>query len=75
MDIKEKTSGAFKRKQRQQREETKQKFPKIDTFLTKCDISAVSTETENLYSSDDSRVIINRDTTVSNEKLTRLMNN
>lgn len=52
MDIKKKTSGAFKRKQRQQREEMKQKLPKMDKFLTKtkCDISTVSTETENVDS-------------------------
>jgi len=59
MDTKKKTSGAFKRKQRQQREEMKQKLRKIDKFLTKtkCDIStlsSVSTETENVDSSDDS---------------------
>jgi len=67
MDIKKKTSGAFKRKQRQQREEMKKKLPKMDTFLTKtkCDISTVSTETENVDSSDDSNIM----TTVSNEKL------
>lgn len=68
MDIKKKTSGAFKRKQRQQREEMKQKLSKMDKFLTKtkCDISTVSTETENVDSSDDSNIM----TTVSNEKLT-----
>ncbi|XP_060846279.1 zinc finger MYM-type protein 1-like [Rhopalosiphum padi] len=43
------------RKQRQQREEMKQKLPKMDKFLTKtkCDISTVSTEMENVDSSDD----------------------
>lgn len=72
MDIKKKTSGAFKRKQRQQREEMKQKLPKMDTFLTKTkyDISTVSTETENVDSSDDSKTMITVSSTVSNEKLT-----
>ncbi|KAL4113619.1 hypothetical protein QTP88_017212 [Uroleucon formosanum] len=49
---KKETSGAFKRKQRQQREEMKRKLPKMDKFLTKtkCDISTVNTETENVDS-------------------------
>lgn len=66
MNGKKKTGGAFKRKQRQRKTKMKKKLPKMDTYLTKCDISTVSTEIENVDSSDDSMVTA----TISNEKLT-----
>ncbi|GBP90194.1 hypothetical protein EVAR_64176_1 [Eumeta japonica] len=42
MDTKKKHSGAFKRRQRQERKDTRQKFPKIDKFLSQPSTSSFS---------------------------------
>lgn len=66
MKKKKKTSNAFKRKQRKQREEMKQKLHKINTFLGTSNLNTVFTETKYVNSSNNSRV----STTVSNKKST-----
>ena len=64
MDKNKKMSGAFKRKQRKQREEMKKKLQKMDKFLVTSDISTVIPETEKVVLSDESRA----SSTISNEK-------
>ena len=53
MDKKKKPSGAFKRKQRQEREESKQKLPKIDKFFSQASgITSgqnISTDSDSIY--------------------------
>jgi len=53
---KKKTSGIFKGKQRQHREEMEQNLSKMNTFIVKRDKSTVIIETKNSDSYDDSMV-------------------
>lgn len=55
MDKKKKPSGAFKRKQRQEREESKQKLPKIDKFFSQ---PSASTSGQNISIDSDSNNVV-----------------
>lgn len=55
MDKKKKPSGAFKRKQRQEREDSKQKLPKIDKFFSQ---PSASTSGQNISIDSDSNNVV-----------------
>ncbi|GBP40566.1 hypothetical protein EVAR_7565_1 [Eumeta japonica] len=55
MDNKKKPSGAFKRKQRQEREDSKQKLSKIDKFFSQ---SSASTSGQNISIDSDSNNVV-----------------
>ncbi|GBP67739.1 hypothetical protein EVAR_40510_1 [Eumeta japonica] len=55
MDNKKKPSSTFKRKQRQEREDIKQKLPKIDRFFSQ---SSASTSGQNISNDSDSNNVV-----------------
>ncbi|XP_063978867.1 uncharacterized protein LOC135163397 [Diachasmimorpha longicaudata] len=55
MDKKKKPSGAFKRKQRQEKEDSKQKLPKIDKFFSQ---PSASTSGQNISIDSDSNNVV-----------------
>ncbi|GBP36085.1 hypothetical protein EVAR_93776_1 [Eumeta japonica] len=55
MDNKKKPSSAFKRKQRQEREDIKQKLPKIDKFFSQ---PFASTSGQNISTDSDSNIVV-----------------
>ncbi|KAJ0175106.1 hypothetical protein K1T71_009247 [Dendrolimus kikuchii] len=55
MDKKKKPSDAFKRKQRQEREDSKQKLPKIDKFFSQ---PSASTSSQNISIDSDSNSVV-----------------
>ncbi|GBP57028.1 hypothetical protein EVAR_45783_1 [Eumeta japonica] len=55
MDNKKKPNGAFKRKQRQEREDIKQKLPKIDKFFSQ---PSASTSGQNVSTDSDSNNVV-----------------
>ena len=55
MDKKKKPSSAFKRKQRQEREESKQKLPKIDKFFSQ---PSASSSGQNVSIDSDSNNVV-----------------
>lgn len=71
MERKKERSGASKRKQRQEREESKKKLPKLDSFLTKTLSATVPLAVEISVKSDQCFSTDSVDTTVSVNKVTQ----
>lgn len=72
MERKKERSGAAKRKQRQEREESKKKLPKLDTFFTKPLPATVPSTAEISVKSDKCSFIDSADAAVLINKVTRV---